>query len=256
MRPAELLGTLMLGLLAVGLPALAQESDPEALALLREGENALRSGSSIAVYRMELTRPEWSRTMRFRSHDDRQHDRFRMEMLSPRKTRGTLFLKQGDQLSMYLPKLRREIRISPVMIQDPWMGSDFNNQDLLEAGSVIEAYTHHIVAREGTGEAQIITIESVPKAEAAVVWDKLVQQVRSNGLPVQVDYVNCEAQVIRRMRFEDVKTLGGRRLPSRWVMTPMDKPGQRTEIVLEEIEFDVPIPPSLFQHGDKAGPGK
>jgi len=256
MHPTRLPATLMLGLLTIGLPALAQESDPEALALLRQGENALRSGSSMAVYRMELTRPDWSRTMRFRSHDDRQHDRFRMEILSPRKTRGTLFLKQGEQLSMYLPKLRREIRISPVMMQDPWMGSDFNNQDLLEAGSLIEAYTHQVVAREGTGEAQTITIESVPKPGAAVVWGKLVQQVRSHGLPVQVDYVNCEAEVVRRMRFEDVKTLGGRRVPSRWIMIPMDKPGQRTEIVIEEIEFDIPIPASLFEHGDKAGTAK
>ena len=256
MRPAALLGTVIFGLLAVVLPTLAQESDPEALTLLRQGESTLRSGSSIAVYRMELTRPDWSRTMRFRSHDDRQRDRFRMEILSPRKTRGTLFLKQGAQLSMYLPKLRREIRISPVMMQDPWMGSDFNNQDLLEAGTLIEAYTHRVVAREGTGETQTITIESVPKTGAAVVWDRLVQQVRTDGLPVQVDYVNCDGEVVRRMRFEEFMPLGGRQLPSRWVMTPMDKPGQRTEIVLEEIEFDVPIPTALFEHGDKARTAK
>ena len=256
MRPHPLLGILILGLLAMGCPALTLESDPEALALLRRGEDALRSVSSIAVYRMELTRPDWIRTMRFRSLDDHQNERFRMEILSPRKTRGTLFMKQGTQLSMYLPKLRREIRISPVMMQDPWMGSDFNNQDLLEAGSLIEAYTHQIIAREGAGDAQIVTIESTPRPGAAVVWDKLIQRVRSNGLPVQVDYVNCEAEVIRRMRFEDVKPLGGRQLPSRWIMTPMDKPGQRTEIVLEEIEFDVPIPPSLFEHGDKSGTAK
>lgn len=247
MKPSLILTTFILLLLALAPVAVAAESDPQALALLRKSENALRAGSSISVYRMELVRPDWHRSMRFRSHDDRKNNRFRMEILSPRKTRGTLFFKDGRKLSMYLPKLRREIHISPIMMHDPWMGSDFNNQDLLEAAALIDSYTHQIVAREGDADEQLVSIKSVPKSHASVVWDRLEQKVRADGLPVQVDYVDCKGNVLRRMSFSNIREMGGRRLPTRWVMTPMDKQGQRTEIILEEIEFDVELPDSLFE---------
>lgn len=247
MHKGIIISGLALSLIGVGPPAHAQESDPAAVALLRQGEQQMRPSSSISVYRIEITRPDWSRTMRFRSHDDVPHDRFRMEMLEPRKTRGTLFFKEGERLSMYLPKLGREVHISPVMMHDPWMGSDFNNQDLLEASSLIEAYTHRIVDREGAGEAQVITIESLPGSESAVVWGKLVQRVRADGLPLQVDFLNDRQKVLRRLKFEDYREMGGRLLPTRWIMTPTEKPGHRTELILEEVQFMPDIPGSVFE---------
>jgi len=180
---------------------------PGGVAALRRSENLLRSGSSIATYRMTVTRPEWSRTMRFLSHDDRPRDRFRMEVLEPSKIKGTLFLKMGNRLSMYLPKLEREIAISPVMMQDPWMGSDFNNQDLLEASALLTSYVHRVVAREGSGSGAVLTIESSPKEGVAVVWGRLRQRVRTDGVPVAVEYLDAQGAVARRVDFDEVREL-------------------------------------------------
>lgn len=215
--------------------------------MLRQGGQRMRPSSSISVYRIEITRPDWSRSMRFGSHDDLRHGRFRMEILEPRKPRGTLFFKEGERLSMYLPKRGREVHISPLMIHDPWMGSDFNNQDLLEAGSLIEAYSHRIVDRQGAGDDQIITIESLPRPGSAVVWGKLVQRACADGLPLQAAFLNGPQKVLRRLKFEDYRETGGRRLPTRWIMTPTGKPGYRTEIILEEVQFTEDIPGSLFE---------
>ena len=48
------------------------------------------------------------------------------------------------------------------------------------------------------------------------------------------------------MVFEQPKSFGGRTLPSRLVMTPQDKPGERTVVIYEQIVFDVKLPPGLF----------
>jgi hypothetical protein len=48
------------------------------------------------------------------------------------------------------------------------------------------------------------------------------------------------------MRFDEVKTLGGRRLPARLVLTPEGTEGQSTELRYLEIEFDVPIADDIF----------
>lgn len=236
--------------------ALADQNDPEALALLQKSEALMRSNATVAEYQVDIIRPDWQRSMTFRSHDDMRSSRFRMEILSPRKTKGTIFLKIENRLSMYLPKLERRINISPAMLQDPWMGSDFNNQDLLETDSLIDDYTHHIVNREGEGDQAVITIESTPSPTAKVTWKKLIQHIRADGMPLDLEY-RCERRASRRMVFDQFKLMDGRLIPTRWTMTPLDSEGKRTVITLSSIDFDAKFSDSVFSpeaQGAKSGP--
>ncbi|MES9994284.1 MAG: outer membrane lipoprotein-sorting protein [Candidatus Thiodiazotropha sp.] len=228
--------------------SLAGESEPKAVALLHKTEALMRSSATLAVYQVDIIRPDWQRSMSFRSHDDMANNRFRMEILSPRKTRGTVYLKIDNILSMYLPKLRRQINISPAMMQDPWMGSDFNNQDLLETDSLINQYNHRIVKREGHGDQAVVTIESTPSATAKVTWKRLIQRIRGDGIPLDMEY-QCDKKANRRMTFDQVKEMDGRIIPTRWTMIPLDEPGKRTVIKLESIQFNVPISDDIFNPG-------
>lgn len=235
---------------------LADQSDPEALALLQKSEALMRSNATIAEYQVDIIRPDWQRSMTFRSHDNMRDSRFRMEILSPRKTKGTIFLKVDNRLSMYLPKLKRRINISPAMLQDPWMGSDFNNQDLLETDSLIDDYTHHIASREGEGDQAVISIESTPSPTATVTWKTLLQRIRADGMPLELVY-RCERRTSRRMVFDQFKPMDGRLIPTRWTMTPLDSEGKRTVITLTSIDFDATFSDSVFSpeaKGSKSGP--
>jgi outer membrane lipoprotein-sorting protein len=229
----------------------AGESDPTAVELLRKSESLMRSNATLAEYQVDIIRPDWQRQMTFRSLDDMRNHRFRMEILSPRKTRGTVFLKVDNTLSMYLPKLERRITISPAMMQDPWMGSDFNNQDLLETDSLIDQYIHRITQQESKDGITVFTIESTPAPESTVTWRKLVQRIRSDGLPLSLEY-HCDKKVNRRMVFDQVREVSGRTIPTRWTMTPLDDSGKRTVITLTAIEFDTHLDESLFNPGAKS----
>ncbi len=46
--------------------------------------------------------------------------------------------------------------------------------------------------------------------------------------------------------FDEVKVLGGRRLPAHMTLTPTDTEGQRTEMRYLEAQFDLPIPDDTF----------
>jgi hypothetical protein len=206
----------------------------------------MRSPATAAEYRIDIIRPDWQRTMTFRSLDDTQNQRFRMEILSPRKTKGTVFLKIDNKLSMYLPKLRRQIAISPAMMQDDWMGSDFTNQDLLETDSLISGYTHRITKREGQGDQAIISIESVPEEDATVSWQRLVHRVRADGVPVDVTYICKLGKKTRRLSFDELKEMDGRLIPTRWTMESLKEPGKRTVITLTFIDFETQLDEALF----------
>ncbi len=227
-------------------PLVTLAADPSALDLLRKGEAALRDHGNRGLYRVRIVRPDWQRNLEVRVWDDPVHDRARLELRKPRKARGTQFLKVDGRLSMYLPKLRRQIAISPAMMQDPWMGSDFNNQDLLEASALIDQYRHQIVGEEKADGHTVYTIESLPKPDAPATWSRLIQRVRDDGLPLQIDFYCKAGHLKRRLRFLAPRTFDGHLVPARWRMEPQKDKRQYTEIELRELHFGPVTDDSAF----------
>ena len=67
-------------------------------------------------------------------------------------------------------------------------------------------------------------------------------------IPISMHYYDEKQRHVRALTFEDVGELGGRTLPKRVVLTPLgaDKQGQRTVMVYEALEFNIPLDPSFF----------
>jgi len=221
----------------------AAASEDEARALLARMEALLRADASHARYTMKIVRPSWTRTLRFEAWDDRKKRRFFIHVLAPAKERGTTWLKVGRNLWMYLPKLGREIRIPPAMMRASWMGSDFTNDDLVKIDALLEDYTHEVVARKG----RIVRIRSVPRSNAPVVWGAIEHEVDAQtAIPAQAYYYDEEGKLVRTLEFSDVREVGGRRIPTRWRVHPVDRPEQFTEMIIEAIEFLPSLPDARF----------
>ncbi len=244
--PARLL-TALLALAWSALAAAAGGGTGPGAELLERSNQMLRGQSSRGTYRVEVVRPEWRKVLRFRGAYDYAGERFRMEVLKPRKSAGTVFLKVGGRLSMYLPKLGRRVAISPAMMPDPWMGSDFTNHDLLEADSPLRDYNHVLMDwKEPEDAPPYAVIESRPRDGGDVPWGHLKQYVREDGVPMRVEYYNCRDEKVRVLSFHDVQTIAGRPVPMRWEMRPTEDPERYTVVQVEELEFVDDLPEELF----------
>ncbi len=234
-------------LLLAALPAPLPAASDDALSYLQQVQKQMRGKGSEGVYKIDIVRPEWTRTFRIKSYDDAVNDRFRVEILEPKKLAGTLFAKKDGKLTMYLPKLKRRIAISPAMMHDAWMGSDFNNQDLLEASALISDYQHSF---RPTGEQGTTLIESTPKPGLAVSWMRLEQRFGADRLPLGVDYICKRGNLKRRLSFAEPKTFGKRRVPTLWRMQPVESPDQHTLVRIESLNFVDGFPNDLFELGE------
>ncbi len=92
------------------------------------------------------------------------------EILSPKKDAGNRFLLINDNMWHYVPKLQQTIKISPSMMLQSWMGSDFTNDDIVKQSSLIDDYTHTLEGRETVRGVECFKVVLVPKPNAAVVW--------------------------------------------------------------------------------------
>ena len=65
-------------------------------------------------------------------------------------------------------------------------------------------------------------------------------------LPIKEVFYDEDMEVARTLDFKNIKLLGGRRMPSVLRMTPMDKPGEFTEVIYESLKFNIGIKDSFF----------
>jgi len=238
-------------LLMAGLPSGAYAQGESLMAvtaaeLVQQVQDRLRSDTSIARYSMRIETASWQREVRLVAWDDRTKKRFFIRILAPRRDKNTTWLKDGTNLWMYLPKLERDIRIPPSMMLSNWMGSDFTNDDLVKMESVVRDYSHQLLS----DQSGVYTVASTPKPDAPVVWGKIVRRIRHDMMPLSEDYYDEHGKHIRHLAFDRVRHMGGRDIPSRWIMQGMATPDKRTVMILEDIRFDTPIPDSVFSRAN------
>jgi len=244
----------------LGSPALARAGEllpaPEGLSareVARRAEDALRSDRTFMEAAMTVVSPRLSsdRVVRFQSWDDRPGKRSFIRILDPAKDRGTGFLKKHPNLWMYVPRVERTLRIPPSMMLQPWMGSDFTNDDLVNESSELDDYDHRLLGIdpkiEGAEALRAYVVEYVPHEDAPVVWGRIVTWIGiAHGTPLRQEFYDEAGELHRVMRFSDVKEVEGRHFPHRWVMTPLDKPGHETRIEVGAIRFDQDFEERIF----------
>jgi outer membrane lipoprotein-sorting protein len=249
MRPARLavLAVLLLGALLLGPAGPAPADDlPDVDALMRRVDELWRGESSHARMTMTVKTDRYERSMSMEGWSEGT-EKSLVKILEPKKDRGIATLKVEKNIWNYLPKINRVTKIPPSMMMGSWMGSHFTNDDLVKESSYEQDYASKLTFAGVRDGARIYEITSTPRPDAAVVWGKVVTEIEQESLlPIKALYFDEQGQVAREMTFDDLRTLDGRKLPTRLVLRPMDKPGEHTTIVYQAIEFDVKLPPGLF----------
>lgn len=228
------------------LPAPALADEPSGRDIVERSEALLWGRTLQGRYEMTITTPRWERTLGMRVWIERPRRSF-VRIESPAKEAGIGSLRIGAQMWNYLPAVERTIKIPPSMMLQPWMGSDFTNDDLVKESSMLDDYRHERLDATMFDGEPAYQVRAKPKPDAAVVWGRIVIWVRrADFVPLAQDYFDEQGTLVRTLRFSDVRTVGGRRVPTRWQMQPADEPGQRTTLVLRDAVYDEPIADDVF----------
>ena len=170
-----------------------------------------------------------------------------MRILKPLKEKGTATLKAQNDLYTYLKKTDRTVKITSAMMGGSWMGSHFTNDDLvrhtrLERDFIITADPKSLEA-----DSAVYRFSLVPKKDAAVVWGKVLVEVRKSDLqPLKQTYFDEKMKPVRELIFSEHTKNGGRVMPMKMVMRPLDESGEQTMVKWENIDFTADIPKSFF----------
>jgi len=237
---------LFLGLALLMLASMSHAADDqEARETVQRVADLFRSNSSVATLKMQI------------SGEDGRHDRSMkiwslgektlVRIDSPQDEAGTAILKVGSNIWYYLPKSNRTVKVPASAAMTSWMGSAFTIDDLVKETFLTRDYSISRSFEGKRGEVAVREYTLTPNPEAAVVWSKIVLQIRqADSVPTWQGYYGGDGRLVRELVFSQFKPMSGRLIPTRLVMRPADKPTAATTIDYDDIAFDVPVPEETF----------
>jgi hypothetical protein len=133
------------------------------------------------------------------------------------------------------------------MAMTSWMGSDFTIDDLVKESFLTRDYSVSNSFDGNRGGVAVREYTMIPHPDAAVVWGKIVLQIRqADSVPTWQGFYDEDGKLVRTLTFSEYKKVGDRVIPTRMVMRPADKTNAQTTIDYEDIAFDVPVSEGVF----------
>lgn len=214
--------------------------------IIKRSENLIKGNSSHGTFRMTVITEDFTRSMEMESWWI-GNEKSLIVIKSPKREAGNKTLKVNNELWMYLRNTETTIKVPPSMMLQSWNGSDFTNDDLVRESNIADDYAKTIIGEEQIDGEKCWKIELKPKPTAPVVWGKLHYWVRKiDYLPSKVDFFDERGELMRTLSYSNFKTLGGRKLPTSWIMINQKKKGNRTEFSIHDIRFDIKISDRIF----------
>jgi len=244
--PAIWSAGLLLFLLTVSADAFCK--DPaDAKEIIRKMDLILRGDTSFGEYRMTITDPDWQRTLTLKVWEKTKDNKTFINILSPPKEAGIVTLKIQYEMWNYLPRVERVVKIPPSMMMQPWMGSDFSNDDLVKVSSLVNDYSHKVLQEVELRGEDAYKVELLPRPEAPVVWGRILAWVRvADSMPLRQEFFDEEDELIRVLDFRDIRKIRDREIPVYWEMTPVKKAGRKTVMEVIDLQVDIDIDDAVF----------
>lgn len=217
----------------------------EAGALVRAAFDYYRDRASVARVRLTIHRPDWERSQVLHAWTVGE-DRTLITIADPPRDRGNGTLKLGGDMWTYNPRVNRIIKLPPSLMSQAWMGSDFSNNDLAKADSIIRDYTHRLLGTEQVDGQTVYIIESTPLPGAPVIWGKEILRVRADHVFLEEAFYDEDGLLVKRLSFEQIELISGKLYPRVMTMRTADEPGNYTRVEYLNLKFLESLPAQTF----------
>ncbi len=218
----------------------------DATEIVRKANKKFRGETQKAKMSMKIVRPSWSRTIEMKTWS--LGNKYSLTLITaPAKEKGQAFLKRGNEIWNWIPDIERLVKLPPSMMMQSWMGSDFNNNDLIRESSILTDYNHELIGEEKQAGKRCYKIKMTPKPDAPVVWSKVITWINKKSYhQVRSEFYGENGDLVDVMKFSEVDKIGERKIPTNLTMIPQEKEGHKTIMKYLSANFNVDMKPAFF----------
>lgn len=228
-------------------------AQPEAVNIIQSAMDHWRGVTSYSEMTMTIHRSDWERSMTMRAWTKGEKQSL-VRVIEPKKDAGNATLLDDNSMWTYSPKVNRIIKIPSSMMAQNWMGSDFSNKDISRSTDIIDQYTHNLTKTEERDGHQVYIVTSIPHEDAAVVWGKEIWTIRDDFVVLEEQFWDQDDVLVKVMKATDIEEMGGRTVAKVLRMGKVDTPDEWTEIVTDDIKFNIDLPAGVFTQSNLRNP--
>lgn len=170
-----------------------------------------------------------------------------VEFLSPARDRGTKMLKIGKVLKIYFPSAERVMRLSGHMLKQSMMGSDFSYEDMMETAEELKKeYQVKLLGEELYNEIPCYVLELESRDESQTYFFRKIWVDKEKFIGHKAEFSAKSGKLLKVMTVGNIQSFKDRFYPTRVTMEDKLRKDSKTEMVIKNIQFDVPIPEGTF----------
>jgi outer membrane lipoprotein-sorting protein len=214
---------------------------PSAKEIIEKVDRNMSAESRIFTSKMIIHGTRNTRTIESKSWSKGEKQSF-TEYLSPPREQGTKMLKLENQLWIFSPSTDRIIQISGHMLRQSVMGSDLSYEDMMEDAHLLNQYDGRVEKDEKFEDRLCWVISLIANSSEVAYHVQKVWIDRERFIPLKKELYAKSGLLLKKMELSDVSQIHGRWFPKKMLFKDVLKEGNGTEFLIENIEFNVPIP--------------
>lgn len=217
-----------------------------ALEIIKKADELTRGKSSEGEMTIQIVRPKWTREMKMKTWS-LGTDYSLMLITAPAKEKGTVMLKREKEVWNWVPSIERTVKLPPSMMMQSWMGTDLTNDDLVRQSSIVVDYTHEILKDSLIDGRKTWKLKLTAKPDAPVVWGHIMVWVdKEHYIQLRTEFYDEDGYLVNIFTGHDIKVMDGRTMATKMVMIPVEKPGNKTILITNKINFDTGVTEDYF----------
>jgi len=149
---------------------------------------------------------------------------------------------RDDDRWLFIPSINLVKRIAANDKYASFVGSDFTYEDV--SGRKPDEDNHTLLKEEKLSGKDCFVIESIPKGSSE--YTKRISWIdEANFLPLKEEFYDKQNELYRQFEAQETKDINGILTVTKRVMKNI-KTGHRTEVVFQDIEYNLGIEDSIF----------
>lgn len=233
---------LVCGLLAA-LPAFAEDA-PDAEEIIRQVQDNMTNDTEEARGEMVISDRFGERTKSFISYAAGTEEML-LEFTNPEE-RGQKILRLADEIYLYFPEAEEIIHLQGSALKESVMGSDFSYEDMTGEKDLLKLYDVRLLDTVALDGRTHFLVELKGKKKGVAYPLQKLWVDSELMLPSRAEYYSLSGRLIKELIFSEFRTVDGRPVASRMLMTDKMKKNSSTEFVLLEMKINRRLPEGIF----------
>jgi outer membrane lipoprotein-sorting protein len=213
--------------------------------ILNRVDKNYEASTRIALSTMVIKGERETRTIKIKSWGQGLDKTFSV-YLSPPRDKGTKMLKIKDELWTYSPDADRSIKIAGHMLRQSMSGSDVSYEDFMQDPLLSNSYEAKLMSEDTLKDRACYKLELNAIKDDVAYSSRRLWVDKERFMPLKQELYAKSGKLLKVFAIDEVFRVKDRWYPKKMNYKDVMLKGDGTEITIDSIEFDVPIPEYVF----------